>query len=33
MPRKTHHVVPDPNGGWNVKNGGADRASAHAETK
>lgn len=25
----THHVVPDPKGGWNVKRGGADRASGH----
>lgn len=33
MSRKTHHVVPDPNGGWNVKKGGADRASIHTNTK
>ncbi len=33
MPRKSHHVVHGPNGGWNVKKGGADRASAHVETK
>jgi len=33
MPRKSHHVVHDPNGGWSVKKGGADRASAHAKTK
>jgi hypothetical protein len=25
--RKTHHVVHNPNGGWNVKKGGASRAS------
>ena len=30
---KTHHVVPDPQGGWNVKKGGSSRASAHTETK
>ena len=33
MSRKTHHVVPSPNGGWNVKKGGADRASIHTNTK
>jgi Uncharacterized protein conserved in bacteria (DUF2188) len=30
---KTHHVVPDPNGGWNVKRGGAERASSHQDTR
>jgi hypothetical protein len=33
MPRKTHHVVPNPSGGWNVKKGGAERASGHFDTK
>ena len=34
MPRETHHVVPNSNrGGWDVKRGGAERASAHADTK
>lgn len=33
MSRKTHHVVPSPNGGWNVKKGGAERASGHFDTK
>lgn len=33
MPRKSHHVVPDPDGGWNLKKGGASRASKHFETK
>ncbi len=33
MPQTTHHVVPDPDGGWNVKKGGASRASRHFETK
>lgn len=33
MPRSTHHVVPDSGGGWNVKKGGADRASKHFDTK
>ncbi len=30
---KTTHVVPNPKGGWNVKQGGADRASKSFETK
>lgn len=33
MPRKTHHVVHNSNGGWDVKKGGADRASRHYDTK
>ncbi len=36
MPKRgpdTHHVVPDPDGGWNVKRGGSDRASGHYDTK
>ncbi|WP_136661628.1 DUF2188 domain-containing protein [Nitratireductor sp. XY-223] len=35
MPKgpKTHHVVPNPKGGWDVKRGGASRASSHHETK
>ncbi|HYH87393.1 MAG TPA: DUF2188 domain-containing protein [Pyrinomonadaceae bacterium] len=27
MAKKSTHVVPDPNGGWSVKKGGASRAS------
>jgi hypothetical protein len=30
---KTHHVVPNPNGGWDVKRGGGSRASNHHDTK
>lgn len=30
---KTHHVVPAPQGGWNVKKGGAERSSNHTDTK
>lgn len=30
---KTHHIVHNPNGGWDVKKGGADRASGHFEHK
>ncbi len=35
MPKgpKTHHVVPNPKGGWDVKRGGAGCASSHRETK
>ncbi|HLA64939.1 MAG TPA: DUF2188 domain-containing protein [Rhodothermales bacterium] len=33
MARKTHHVVPNPGGGWDVKAGGASRASRHFDTK
>lgn len=29
----TRHVVPNKNGGWDSKKGGADRASKHFETK
>lgn len=30
---ETHHVVPNPDGGWDVKRGGSERASSHHETK
>lgn len=35
MPRgpKTHHVVPNPGCGWDVKRGGAGRADSHHDTK
>ena len=33
MKRGEHHVVPNPNGGWDVKRNGAERASFHAKTK
>lgn len=29
----THHVVPNPNGGWEVKRGGGKRASSRHDTK
>ena len=29
----THHVVPNPDGGWDVKRGGSERASSHHERK
>ncbi len=30
---QTHHVVPNPDGGWSVRRGGSSRASAHRRTK
>ena len=30
---KSHHVVPNSNGGWDVKKGGAERASKHFDKK
>lgn len=30
---KSHHVVPNPQGGWDVKRGGASRTSSHHDTK
>lgn len=33
MPRKEHHVVPNPDGGWDVKREHAQRSSGHYSTK
>lgn len=33
MPRKEHHVVPNPDGGWDVKCENAKRSSGHYDTK
>ena len=33
MPRKEHHIVPNPDGGWDVKRENAKRSSGHYETK
>ena len=30
---KTHHVVPNPGGGWDVKKGGGERAIKHTDIK
>lgn len=30
---KTHHIVPNPTGGWNVKRGGGQRATSHHDSK
>ena len=31
--RKSHHVVPSPNGGWDVRRSDSQRASGHYRTK
>lgn len=31
--QKSHHVVPNPDGGWDVKKAGSERASKHCDTK
>lgn len=33
IPLKQHHVVHNPDGGWDVKAANAQRASAHSTTK
>jgi len=33
MPRREHHVVPNPNGGWDVKRNGSSTAIIHTTTK
>jgi hypothetical protein len=33
MTRKTRHVVPNSEGGWDSKKGGAEKASKHFDTK
>ncbi|MBF0116593.1 MAG: DUF2188 domain-containing protein [Magnetococcales bacterium] len=30
---ETHHVVPNPDGGWDVRRGGTERATGHFDTK
>ncbi|MEL7252791.1 MAG: DUF2188 domain-containing protein [Pseudomonadota bacterium] len=30
---ESHHVVPNPKGGWDVKRGGSSRATSHHDTK
>ncbi|MGY8624334.1 DUF2188 domain-containing protein [Chromobacterium violaceum] len=30
---KTHHVVPNPEGGWDVKKGGGEKSIKHTDTK
>ncbi|MPM73457.1 hypothetical protein SDC9_120437 [bioreactor metagenome] len=33
MPRKEHHVVHNPDGGWDVERENANRVSGHYDTK
>lgn len=33
MSRKTHHVVPNPEGGWDVKKGGGEKSIKHFTKK
>lgn len=33
MGNKTTHVVPNPKGGWDIKQGGGQKASGHFDTK
>lgn len=33
MAKKTHHVVPNPKGGWDVIKGGSEKASNHFTKK
>jgi len=30
---KSHHVVPNPDGGWDIKKGGSSRSSGHFGTQ
>ncbi len=31
--RNTHHIVPNPQGGWDVKKGGGEKAIKHFDRK
>lgn len=33
MAKNTHHIVHNPNGGWDIKRGGAKRISGHYDRK
>jgi len=33
MPRKEHHIVPNADGGWDIKRNEAQRSSGHFDTK
>lgn len=33
MKRREHHIVPNPNGGWDVKRNGSSTAIIHTNTK
>ncbi|MBO9539649.1 DUF2188 domain-containing protein [bacterium] len=30
---KSHHVVPNPNGGWDIRRAGSERSSGHFDVK
>jgi len=32
-PRKTHHIVPNPEGGWDLKKGGGIKSIKHFDRK
>ena len=33
MARKTHHIVPNPDSGWDIKKGGGERSIKHFNKK
>lgn len=33
MPRKSHHIVPNSEGGWDIRLNGSKRSSGHFQTK
>ncbi|MGD9568089.1 MAG: DUF2188 domain-containing protein [Sedimentibacter sp.] len=33
MSRNEHHIVPNPNGGWDIKRNNAERSSGHFDKK
>jgi len=33
MARQTHHVVHNPDGGWDIRRGGSERSSGHFDNK
>ena len=33
MARKTHHIVHNPDGGWDIKKGGGERSIKHFDRK
>ncbi len=33
MPRDTHRITPNPNGGWDLKRDGVERVVRHFDTK
>ena len=33
MAKRSHHVVPNPNGGWDIKKGGGQRSVKHFDNK